>query len=187
MRESWEGCFISRGNRFQRASRSRRMDLGRPKTTITTSSSSSSALDMAICGRLLQKPVNQLFWDPVRKHVFKLKKKQSLGEEFGFPLVSLLHVASSFFLSAQAAHGSILLILKAERTFYRWCWHWKGGRLLTWPTPSVGRSSTLTLTVVLFTVPHFNDLQVPFPSIFVSVFHTFQHTLWSDDLVKSWT
>lgn len=68
---------------------------------------------MAICGRLLQKPVNQLFWDPVRKHVFK-KKKQSLGEEFGFPLVLLLHMASSFFLSAQAAHGSILLILKAE-------------------------------------------------------------------------
>lgn len=44
--------------------------------------------------------------------------------------------------------------------------------------------SALTLTVVLFTVPHFNGLQVPFPSIFVSIFHTFQHTLWSDDLVK---
>lgn len=56
-------------------------------------------------------PVNQHFRDPVRKHVLK-QKRGSLGEKFGFPLMRFVHTSS--FLSAQAAHGSFLLILKAE-------------------------------------------------------------------------
>lgn len=95
----------------------------------------------------------------------------------------LLHIASSFFLSAQAAHGSILLILKAEDVLPLML-TLKGRETVDLTYPQCGALFNINAHSGTFTVPHFNDLQVPFPSIFISLFHTFQHALWSDNLIN---